>query len=108
MEESQSKLTKKGTPITEFASRLTKEDADELGKRWLVLRNKTRLRIIDLLNRYEGLLCVTEIADVLQESTSAMLRAANLVETEKYQHYVYYRIKATAFDSYWNYLEGFL
>jgi hypothetical protein len=71
MEESQVKLTKKGTPITEFASQLSKEDADKQGKRWLVLRNKTRLRIIDLLNRYDGLLCVTEVAEVLQESTSA-------------------------------------
>ena len=112
--ESQLKLTKKGTPLTEFASRLSKEDADKQGKRWLVLRNKTRLRIIDLLNRYDGLLCVMEIAEVLDESASvisshlAMLRAANLVEVEKHQTYAYYRIKASGFDGFWDYLEGFV
>lgn len=114
MEERQSRLTKKGTPLTEFESRLSKEDAGKQAKRWMVLRNRTRLRIIDLLNRYDGLLCVTEIAEVLDEGTTAisghlaLLKAAGLVEAEKYQHYVYYRLKSSAFDGYWDYLEGFV
>jgi ArsR family transcriptional regulator, arsenate/arsenite/antimonite-responsive transcriptional repressor len=114
MEFSQQKLTKTGKPITEFESKLSKEDAGKQAQRWLVLRNKTRLRIIDLLNRYDRLLCVSEVAYVLDESPSvisshlAMLKAAGLVEVEKHRTYAYYRIKPSAFDGYWDYLEGFV
>jgi ArsR family transcriptional regulator, arsenate/arsenite/antimonite-responsive transcriptional repressor len=114
MDNRQVKLTKNGTPLTEFQSRLSKEDAGKQAQRWLVLRNKTRLRIIDLLNRYDGLLCVTEVANVLEEVPSvisghlAIFKAAGLVECEKRQVYAYYRIKANAFDGCWDYLEGFV
>ena len=110
----QPKLTAKGTPLADFASNLSKDAAEQQAHRWAVLRNHTRLRIIDLLNRYDGLLCVTELAEVLDESVSsisghlAILKDAGLIEAEKYQHYVYYRVKASAFDGFWDYLEGFI
>jgi len=108
------KLTAKGTPLTDFISNLSKDAAEQQAQRWAVLRNHTRLRIIDLLNRYDGLLCVTEVAQVLDESLSlisshlSILKDAGLVEAEKHQHYVYYRVKTNAFDGFWDYLETFV
>ena len=78
---------------------------------FLVLRNKTRLRIIDLLSRYGGLLCVVEIADVLGETPSvisshlALLRAAKVVSRETYGSYAYYTLEQGALSRYTQYLE---
>src|SRR5712692_1599392 len=95
-------FTKKGEPITNFVPRLSKEDAAAQGNRFLVFRNKTRLRIIDLLIRYGGLLCVVEIAEVLNEHQSvisnhlATLRAVGLVSREMHGTYAYYTVNAEA------------
>ncbi len=103
-------LTKKGEPMSKFASRLSKDDAAAQGDLFLVLRNKTRLRILDLLSRYGGLLCVVEIADVLSENPSvisshlALLRVVKLVEREKFGAFVYYSLKQGALDQYTKYL----
>ncbi len=40
---------KKGEPLSRFEAPLSKEDALSQGNTWLVLRNKTRLRILYLL-----------------------------------------------------------
>jgi len=114
MDDSQSKLTKKGTPLTEFTARLSTEEAVTQGKRWDVLHNGTRLQIIDLLNRYDTQLCVSELAEVLGKTPSAVsqhlrkLKDAGVVYVEKYQTYSYYRVTSDAFDNFWDYLEGFV
>ena len=60
-------LTKKGEPMSNFISELSKDAAGVQSDKFFVLKNKTRLRILDLLKKYGGLLCVAEIADVLDE-----------------------------------------
>ena len=104
-------FTKKGEPMNRFVSHLSKDAAALQGNMFLVLRNKTRLRIIDLLSRYGGLLCVVEIADVLGEHPSvisshlAMLRAAKLVSKETYGAYAYYCLEHGVLDQYKRFLE---
>src|SRR5205823_3740107 len=100
MEETQGRqLTKKGEPMTNFVPRLSKDSAAIQAEMFLILRNKTRLRIIDLLSRYSGLLCVVEIAEVLGENPSvisnhlALLLSAGLVVREQYAAYAYYSLK---------------
>ncbi len=112
MEESQGReFTKKREPMSRFVSHLSKEAATAQGDMFLVLRNKTRLRIIDLLSRYGGLLCVVEIADVLGENPSvisnhlALLRAVKLVSREPYGSYAYYTLEQGALSRYQQYLE---
>ena len=111
METEGRQFSKKGEPMSKFVSHLSKDAAVAQGDLFLVLRNKTRLRIIDLLSRYGGLLCVVEIADVLGENPSvisghlAVLRAVKLVESEKFGAYVYYTLKEGALDQYKQYLE---
>src|SRR5690348_15274033 len=105
------RLTKKGEPISAFAARLSKNAAAAQGDMFLVLRNKTRLRIIDLLSSYGGLLCVVEIAEVLDENPSvisshlALLRAAGLVSREQHGIYAYYILNRRALDQYQRFLE---
>ena len=94
-----------------FTSRLSKDDATTQGDMFLVLRNKTRLRIMDLLRQYGGLLCVVEIAEVLDETPSvisnhlAMLLAAKLVSREQYGAYAYYALIPGILDQYKQFLE---
>ena len=113
MENQDRQFTKKGEPLSNFQSRLSKEDATTQGNRFLVLRNKTRLRIIDLLVRYGGLLCVVEIAEVLDENQSvisnhlATLRALKLVSREMKGAYAYYTVNAGALDQYTQFLEQY-
>ena len=105
--------TKKGEPLSRFEVPLSKEDALSQGNTWLVLRNKTRLRILYLLKQYGGLLCVTEIARVLDENAATisqhlvMLHAAGLVTREQYHTYGYYSLKDGAFEAYKRWLEEF-
>jgi ArsR family transcriptional regulator len=111
MEKQGRQFTRKGEPMSNFVSHLSKDAAEAQGDMFLVLRNKTRLRIIDLLSRYEGLLCVVEIAEVLNEQPSvisshlAMLRAVNLVSREQYGSYAYYTLKPGVLDQYKRFLE---
>src|SRR5215469_923269 len=85
-------LTRKGTPWIEIKVGLSKDEAAAQGNAWLVLRNKTRLRIIHILKRHGGLLCVSEIAEALDENPSvisghlAILRAVKLVSQENMVH----------------------
>ncbi len=110
MDKQARQLTKKGDPISSFVPRLSKESAEQQGDMFLLLRNKTRLRIIDLLSRYGGLLCVVEIAEVLNEHPSvisshlAILRAVKLVESEKFGAFVYYSLKQGALGQYTKFL----
>ncbi len=104
-------FTKKGEPMSNFVSELSKDAAGVQGDKFLVLKNKTRLRILDLLKKYGGLLCVAEIADVLDENPSVishhlvMLLAAKLVSREQYGAYAYYTLISGVLDQYTQFLE---
>src|SRR6266566_3513474 len=105
--------TKKGEPLSRFEAPLSKADALSQGNTWLVLRNKTRLRILYLLKQYGGLLCVAEIARVLDENPATisqhlvMLNAAGLLTREQFHSYAYYSLKEGAFEAYKHWLEQF-
>ena len=112
MEETQGRqVTKKGEPLSSFVSRLSKDEATVQGSRFRVFRNKTRIRILDLLIRYGGLLCVVEIAEVLNEhpalisSHLATLRAVKLVSREMHGAYAYYFVNTEALNQYQQFLE---
>ncbi len=111
MDKQARQLTKKGEPMSNFVSELSKDAAVVQGEKFLVLRNKTRLRILDLLKKYGGLLCVAEIADVLDESSSVisnhlvMLLAAELVSREQYGAYAYYTLLPGVLEQYKQFLE---
>jgi DNA-binding transcriptional ArsR family regulator len=103
--------THKGTPWSQINAGLSKDEAAAQGDAFLVLRNKTRLRIIYLLRRYGGLLCVSEIAEALDEHPSvisnhlAILRAAEMVSKERYHAYAYYSLTEGATEQYNRLLE---
>ncbi len=105
-------LTHKGTPWSEINVGISKDDAAAQGNAWLVLRNKTRLRIIHVLKRHGGILCVSEIAEALDESPTvisghmAILRAVHLVQLEKYQSYSYYTLAPGVMEQYKRLLEN--
>jgi DNA-binding transcriptional ArsR family regulator len=111
MEPEGRQFTRKGEPMSTFVPRLSKDDAAAQGDMFLVLRNKTRLRILDLLGRYGGLLCVVEIADVLGEDPSvisnhlAVLRAVEFVSKETYGAFAYYTLRPGMLSRYRQYLE---
>ena len=104
--------THKGTPWSQIRAGLSKDEAAAQGNAFLVLRNKTRLRIIHLLRRYGGLLCVTEIAEALDENPSiisshlAILRAVGLVSKETYKAYAYYTLIEGTMEQYKRLLEN--
>ena len=104
MEKQDRQFTKQGDPMRRFVSHLSKDDAAAQGDRFRVFRNKTRIRILDLLVRYGGLLCVVEIAEVLDEHPSvvsnhlATLRAVKLVSRETHGAYAYYTVNAGALE----------
>ena len=103
--------THKEIPWSQIRVELSKDEAAAQGDAFFVLRNKTRLRIIHLLRRYGGLLCVTEIAEALDENPSvisnhlAILRAVGMVSKETYQAYAYYSLKEGAMEQYQRLLE---
>jgi len=105
-------FTHKGTPWSQIRTDLSKDEAAAQGNAWLVLRNKTRLRILHMLKTYGGLLCVSEIAEALDEHPSvisshlAILRAVDLVSKETYQAYAYYSLKEGAMEQYQRLLEN--
>ena len=111
MDKQDRQLTKKGEPMSNFISELSKDAAGVQSDKFFVLKNKTRLRILDLLKKYGGLLCVAEIADVLDENPSvishhlAMLLAAKLVSREQYGAYAYYTLIPGVLDQYTQFLE---
>src|SRR5438270_6979207 len=104
--------TNKGTPRSQISAGLSKDEAVARGDAFFVLRNKTRLRLIHLLRRYGGLLCVAEIAEALDEHPSvisnhlAILRAAGMVSKERYQAYAYYSLTQGAMEQYNRLLEN--
>jgi DNA-binding transcriptional ArsR family regulator len=104
--------THKGTSWSQISAGLSKDEAAAQGDAFFVLRNKTRLRIIHLLRRYGSLLCVSEIAEALDENPSvisnhlAILRAAQMVSKERYQAYAYYSLTQGAMEQYNRLLEN--
>jgi len=106
-------VTKKGEPMSNFTAHLSKDSASAQGDLFLLLRNKTRLRILDLLSRYGGLLCVVEIAEVLEEDPSvisshlALLRGVNLVSREMHGTFAYYTLNVEALNQYRQFLEQY-
>ncbi len=111
MDEQGRQLTKKGEPMSNFISELSKDAAIVQGDKFLVLRNKTRLRILELLRKYGGLLCVAEIAEVLDEHPSVIsnhlgkLLDAELVSREQYGAYAYYTLLPDVLEQYKQFLE---
>ena len=111
MEEQGRQFTKKGELMSNFVSELSKDAAGVQSDKFFVLKNKTRLRILDLLKKYGGLLCVAEIADVLDENPSVishhlvMLLAAKLVTREQFGAYAYYTLIPGVLDQYTQFLE---
>jgi ArsR family transcriptional regulator len=111
MDKQARQLTKKGEPMSNFVSELSRDDAASQGDKFLVLKNKTRLRILDLLKKYAGLLCVVEIAEVLDENPSvisnhlAILLAAGLVSREQYGTYVYYSLIPGILEQYRQFID---
>ena len=110
MEPERRQLTKRGDPMTSFVPRLSKEAAAAQGDLFLLLRNKTRLRIIDLLAQYGGLIYVGKIAEILGEHAPAIsdhlgkLRHAGLVSREKKGTYAYYSLNVGALEAYQQFL----
>ncbi len=106
-------FSNKGEPMSNFAAHLSKDSASVQGDLFLLLRNKTRLRILDLLSRYGGLLCVVEIAEVLEEAPSvisshlALLRGVNLVSREMHATFAYYTLNVEELDQYRQFLEQY-
>ncbi len=111
MDKQPRQLTKKGEPMNNFVSELSKDAAVVQGDKFLALRNKTRLRILDLLKKYGGLLCVAEIADVLDEHPSVIsnhlgkLLDAELVSRQQYGAYAYYTLLPGVLEQYKQFLE---
>ena len=105
-------FTHKGTPWSQIRTDLSKDEAAVQGNAWLVLRNKTRLRILHMLKTYGGLLCVSEIAEALEENPSvisrhlAILRAVGMVAKEQYHAYAYYTLEEGAMEQYQRLLEN--
>jgi ArsR family transcriptional regulator len=103
--------THKEIPWSQIRVELSKDEAAAQGDAFLVLRNKTRLRIIHLLRRYGGLLCVSEIAEALDENPSvisshlAILRGAGMVSRNTYQAYAYYSLTEGTMEQYKRLLE---
>ena len=107
------RFTHKKKPWSQITTRLSKDEAALQGSAFLVLKNKTRLRIIDILKWHGGDVCVSEIAKALDESPSvisghlAILRAVGLVvQVEKYQAYIYYTLAPGALEQYKRLLEN--
>ena len=106
-------LTKKGEPLINFVAHLSKEEAAAQGDRFFAFRDKTRIRILDLLVRYGGRICVSEIAKVLDEQPPvisrhlATLRAVGLVSREPDGAYRFYTVNAGAIDQYTQFLEQY-
>ncbi len=104
--------TRKGDLFSRFRPRLSKRAALAQERDWLVLRNKTRRRIMDVLSQYGGLLCVNELAEVLEETPSnvsqhlSMLRSVKLVTAEKYGSTVYYSLNREKLSTYKQFLES--
>lgn len=104
-------VSKKGEPMSNFESRLSKDSAAAMGSQFRVFRNKTRIRILDLLVWYGGLLCVVEIAEVLDEHPSvvsnhlATLQAVDLVVREQHGAFAYYTLHEGALNQYKQFLE---
>ena len=92
-------FTRKGEPLSNFTIALSKAQAEIQAKHLAVLRNPTRQRIIQLLEKYnDRRLCVFEIAEVLEVSYGvisyhlARLRQARLVSAERHKMYLYYQL----------------
>lgn len=104
--------TRKGDPWSRFVPRISKADAEQEERNWLVLRHKTRRRIMDVLSQYGGLLCVIELAQVLEEKPSvisnhlAMLRAVKLVSSTNYGAMKYNELNREQLGSYKRFLES--
>src|SRR5712692_5075270 len=113
MEKQGRQVTKRGDPMTSFVPRLSREDAAEQGDLFLMLRNKTRLRIIDLLAQYGGFIYVGKIAEVLGEPAPTIsehlgkLGKAGLVSREKLGTYAYYTLNGEALNQYGQFLEQY-
>ena len=64
-----------------------------------------------MLKQYGGLLCVAEIARILDENVATisqhliMIHSSGLVTREQFQSYGYYSLKDGAFEAYKRWLE---
>ena len=82
-----------------FSPALSEEDASRQASRLKALANPIRLRILSLLNRYEGNVCVLEIVRIfpLEQPTIShhlrILRQAGFLGCQKHGHWTYYYVK---------------
>lgn len=85
-----------------FAPTLTEEDAVIQARLLKALADPTRLRILSLLSRYEGEVCVFEIVEsfTLEQPTIShhlrILRDAGLVDCRKKGLWAYYYVRREA------------
>ena len=82
-----------------FAPQLNADEAQEQARLFKALSDPTRLRILSLLNRYEGKICVCELVECfpLQQPTIShhlhILREARIVGYQKRGNWIYYYIR---------------
>ena len=85
-----------------FVSPLAEEDAVSQARLLKALADPTRLRILSLLSRHEGEVCVFEIVEsfTLEQPTIShhlrILRYAGLVDCRKRHLYAYYHVRREA------------
>ncbi|GCE31970.1 hypothetical protein KDA_74540 [Dictyobacter alpinus] len=88
--------------VPRFISPLPEPDAVVQARLFKALADPTRLRILSLLNRYEGEACVFEIVEsfTLEQPTIShhlrILRDAGLVDCRKKGLWAYYYVKRDA------------
>lgn len=87
-----------------FVPALTEEEAVVQARLLKALADPTRLRILSLLSRYEGEVCVFEIVEsfTLEQPTIShhlrILRDAGLVDCRKKGLWAYYYVRREALD----------
>lgn len=99
--------------LAPFAPTITEEDATEQAGLFSALASPVRLRILSLLIRYEGELCVDEITrsldKVKQETVSYhldLLRRAGLVDCVPHGTYSYYYLCTERFAVVQGYIDA--
>jgi ArsR family transcriptional regulator, arsenate/arsenite/antimonite-responsive transcriptional repressor len=85
--------------VIKFVPMLTEEDAVAQARLLKALADPTRLRILSLLSRHEGEVCVFEIVEsfTLEQATIShhlrILRDAGLVDCRNKANYGYYYVR---------------
>jgi ArsR family transcriptional regulator len=95
-----------------FAQTLSEEKANEQARLLKALADPTRLRILNLLRRYEGEVCVFEIVETttLEQPTIShhlrLLRNAGLIDCRRKGLWAYYYIHRDALNRVRDIIDG--